>query len=430
MAIERVVPLKDDKLGEVKLDLNNGYVYDKAGNQIAKWAVSDQQDSGLLADYAATEMHEVLCSALESAECFKASQAEVLRDAARSIRKRGWSGDGHVRGLTDQGPGRQVNMDLGNADVHLPAALPNYAAGYRNAQPIADVYAPPILVDKPSNKYFTFDKLDAFQRAAPTVGATSAQVNEVSPRVANATYTVVEYALGGFVGTQLEAAADAALRLKQATMNRILNALVLEREMRVATKATTSGNWDSTVYTSLGAAAKWNGGVSSDPVKDLHDKMETSWGDISGIIMSEKVFHSFQRNANVLKYYSYKTNTPGLPNAKEIAAILELPPIYVARMKYLNASTALDYVWGSSVVLFRMPAQMPPTSQDDISSAATFRWNGNGVSDGQASNGMIVREFFVQDRGSAGGSKIVLLHQDAEVQTSAFVGGLIAGAYQ
>ncbi len=418
MATAHVVPLKDDKLGEVKLDLNNGYVYDKAGNQIAKWAVGDQKDSGLLADFAANEMHEKLCSALESAECFKDSQREMLRERAQSVRKMGWQ------------QGDLVTMDLGTADVHLPAALPNYAAGYRNAQPIADVYAPPILVDKPSNKYFTFDKYDAFQRATPTVGATSAQVNEVAPRVANATYTVVEYALGGFVGTQLEAAADAALRIKQATMTRIMNALVLERELRVAIKATTSGNWDSTVYTSLGAAAKWNGGVSSDPVKDLQDKMETSWGDCSGIIMSEKVFHSFQRNANVLKYYSYKGNTPALPNAKEVAAILELPPIYVGRMKYLNASSVLDYVWGSSVVLFRMPAQMPPTSQDDISSAATFRWNGNGVSDGQASNGMIVREFFLQDRGSAGGAKLVLLHQDAEVQTSAFVGGLIAGAYQ
>ena len=418
MAASHVVKMNDDKLGQVQLDVSNGYVYDMAGNQIDQWSPTDQTYSRMLADYAADEMLGQVCAGVESQVRF--DEPSHAREQARAIRMRGWDGEGS----------RLVAMDLGNADVHLPAAMTNYAAGYQNEKPVADIYAPPILCANPSDKFFTFGKEDAFQRAMPTVGGTSAQVAEIQPRLANATYTTIEYALGGFVGTQLEAAADAPLRIRQATVSRVLNALVLERELRIAGLALLSTTWDTTVYTSLGATAKWNGGSTSDPVKDIQDKMETSWGTPNGIIMSRRVFHAFQRNSQVQKYFTYKDSASPMPDAGTMTALLKLPPIYVADMRYMTSTGTLDYIWGNSAVLFRVPPQMPPTSQDDISSATTFRWNAQGVKDGQASGGMVVREYFVQDRGTGGGNKVVVLHNDAHVQTTKFLGGLIAGAYQ
>jgi hypothetical protein len=41
-----------------------------------------------------------------------------------------------------------------------------------------------------------------------------------------------------------------------------------------------------------------------------------------------------------------------------------------------------------------------------------------------------VRQFFLQDRGPAGGNKIVVAHWDAEVLTSKYIGGLLINAYQ
>ena len=194
----------------------------------------------------------------------RASQIqEEARERAKAIRMTDWDGN-------------TIAMDLGNADVHQAAATPGYAAGYRNEAPMADMFAPPLIRTKPSDKFYTFAKEDAFQRATPIVGATSAQVAEISPRLANATFNTIEYALGGFVGTQLEAAADAALRIRQATVTRVLNALMIEREIRVAALATTAANWDTTVVATLAAAAKWNGGVSSDPIADIHARAEAS----------------------------------------------------------------------------------------------------------------------------------------------------------
>ena len=101
-------------------------------------------------------------------------------------------------------------------------------------------------------------------------------------------------------------------------------------------------------------------------------------------------------------------------------------------MKYYSPNGGgLTFMWGTSCILIRQPDQMPPTSQDDIATSYTFRWNASsGLADGQASGGFVIREFFNQFRGSMGGSQIVAVHNDAEVMTSGLVGGLIAGAYQ
>jgi hypothetical protein len=421
MGKEHVVRYKDEGSGQyVNLDVTNGYVYDLSGNQIDRWAPVESKYDKMLADFAAAEVRGTIACSMESAVGIGARGRQIeerAREHAKAIRMTDWDGN-------------TVAMDLGSADVHQNAATPGYAAGYRNEAPMADMFAPPLLRTKPSDKYYTFAKEDAFQRATPIVGATSAQVAEVSPRLANATFTTIEYALGGFVGTQLEAAADAPLRIRQATMTRVLNALMIEREIRVATLATTAANWDSTVVSTVLAAAKWNGGASSDPIADLHARAEASWGDPTGIVISEKVFHSMQRNANVQKYFAYKNAAAPLPASGDMSSLLNIPAIYVAKMKYINSSGVLDYIWGNDVVLFRMPPQMPPTSQDDVASATTFRWDAGTVADGTASNGMVVREYFVQDRGSMGGNKVVLIHHDHEVMTSKFVGGLVKAAWQ
>lgn len=436
MANEFVVNFRDTDNGrELKLDINNGYLYDLQGNQVAKWDPVDSSTEeidrvAMCADYVADRYYGIMREAAE-APMYTASVLAKLGGGASADKL-----IAEDRRLSMQAE-RAITMDLGTADVHLPAALPNFAGGYRQFAPVADMAAPPVLVPNPADKYFIFDKGDAFQVAAPIVGAAGGQPAEIPPRLANQTFTTTEYALGGFVATQLDAAADAPLRLRQATMKRILNNLMIRREQRVANLVTNSSNWNSNNVSTLGAGFQWDGGGSSDPIKDIHTRMEQSLGDITGIIMPEPVWHAFQRNPAVQKFFTYKQGAAPLPDAQSMSAILELPPIYVARMKILApVGGALSFLWGTSAVLIRQPDQMPPTSQDDIASAYTFRWNVNQVPDKvggmgfASSQGFVVREFFNQLRGTMGGSQMVVLHHDAEVMTSQYVGGLIAGAFQ
>src|SRR5439155_25946214 len=110
------------------------------------------------------------------------------------------------------------------------APLTNYAAGFRQEAPIADMFAPPLLVSVQSGKYYTFSPDDAYQSATPIVGAPAGTVPEVSPRLSNASFSCPEYAVGAFVSTQLDAAADAPLRIRVAAGKRAMNSLHITRE--------------------------------------------------------------------------------------------------------------------------------------------------------------------------------------------------------
>ena len=405
---EHIVKLKDEQLGNVNLDVNSGYVYDQTGNQVAKWTPADNNDTQLIADHCADIGRGQMYAALKDV------------DPTRAMT------------MTNAFGGRLVNMDLGVGDVVIPAALPNYASGYSNAPPMADVAAPPLLVDKPSAKYYQFAKEDAFQRALPIIGAPGANVAEIAPRVANSTFSTVEYALGGFVSSEVQASADSALRIRQATAARIMMAQTIEREIRVATLIQTAANMDASQVVTLASGYQWDGGANSDPIADLQNRVLASWGESTAILMSEKIYFAFLRNPNVQKYFRAGSGLAAFPSLEQIRSQFGLPPIYVARMKYINSAGLLDYIWGNTVAMVRQPTQMPPTSQQDVATAYTFRWNGlqSSIPDATIREGYIVREYFVQDRGPGGGMKMVTILNDQEVITSKYVGGLVVGAYQ
>lgn len=397
----KVVSLRDSNGQKRLLELSTGRLTDEGGSLISQLSPMGDHDE-ILSDYAAHYVH-----------------ANMARQY------------GHPVTMTDRdGDGVLVNMDLSQADVHSDSPLPNYAAGYKLADGVADIACPPVIVDKASNKFNTWDKENAFKRVLPVGGSAGGAVPEVNPSLSSATYTTVEYALGAFVPTNVQTNADAPLRPYQAAVKRVMNALLLEREIRVATLLKTSGNWDSSVVSTLGATAKWNGGASSDPVLDLHTKIESSYMPVTGIIMSELVAHDFQRNAQTQKYIAYKSSAQPLPSASQFAALLDLPPIYVAKMKYISTGTTLSYVWGNDVVLLHQPPSNPPQDQEEAATAYTFRWNGGDTPDGAMSAGMMVRTFFDPKRGGRGGTMVVCVHNDAEKMTSGFVGGLIISAHQ
>lgn len=404
---------------DVMLDWRDGRVYDKKGNTLAKWEARDNDRD--------MEKNEVLAehaSRLMSNGGVAALRAHGMNDAARDMAAR------YEMLFNDDDGDEAILMDLGPADVHIPSAMPNFASGYKNAPPMADLACPVLLANKQVDDYWQFAKEDAFQRAAPMGGAGGAQVPEISPRLASDQYSTRERALGGYVSTQLEANADAPLRILQATTRRVMNALVLERELRVQNLLMTSGNWNSGNVVTLGAGFQWDGGASSDPVHDLQSRIEASWTPVTGIFMSEQVWHDFVRNPAVRGYYAYKSDLAAVPTPQQMQAILDLPPIYVSKMKYINSSGNLAYVWGTGVALLTQPEQMPPMDQESVATAYTFRWNVQNPRDGVANGGLIVRQFYNQQRGSMGGLQVVVVHHDAEKFTSTYAGGLILAAHQ
>jgi hypothetical protein len=331
-------------------------------------------------------------------------------------------------GMTDEA-GQLVTMDLGIADVHTPATLPNYAGGYRIAESIADLASPVIPVAKQSDVYYTWNVQSDFNRKLGVSGSPGSAVPEVNPSISNATYSAVEYALAGFLPTEVQANADTPLQPFAKLTQVVVDALRLEREYRVSVLLQTSGTWTSSLVQTLAAGTQWDGGASSDPVANLHKAIEQSYMPITGIFMSELVLHDFLRNPAVQKYFTYKDPVKGLPSPADVADTLGLPPINVSTMKYLTGGGVLTYMWGNHVVLTHEPKTMPPTTQMDVASNVTFRWTGGEAPDGTLTGGLLVRTYYDPKRGARGGTQIVVVHNDIEVQTSNLVGGLILNAH-
>lgn len=339
--------------------------------------------------------------------------------------------------LRDQG-GQLVTMDLGQADVHVDRTLASYAAGFKLQQGVADVGSPPIIVPNASDKFWTWDKDDTFQLVQDMSSSAGGAVKEVSMRLSNASFQTKQFALQAFVPTEVQANADAPLNPVMAAMRRIMNAMMLGREYRVASLLRTTANHAN--VTTLTSTTKWNGGSGSNPVQDLFTLIESSLEPITDIIMSEQVAHDFAQNAAVQKYLAYKQSVPGLPRVSSdgsgsggmdsFCSILGLPPIHIAAMKYKATATTYPYIWGGDVVLLHKPPSGVPSDGQDISASYTFRWSGGQVGDSTVQGGFIVRSFFNPYRGPRGGQQVIVTLNDAEVSTATTVSGLIVGAHQ
>jgi hypothetical protein len=327
--------------------------------------------------------------------------------------------------------GKLVAMDLAVTDVHTAAALPNYAGGYHLAPGVADQVAPVIPVAKQSDVYNSWNTDTDFKRKIPNASAAGGDVPMVNPTLTSGspTYIAEQYALGGFITTEVQANADVPLQPWQKLMQMVVDALRLEREIRVAGVVQTSSNWNSGLVTTLASGAQWDGGASADPILNLHNAEEASYMDIDGFVFSELVLHDFLRSPAVQKYVFAKSQVGALPSLDEISREFGLPPIYVGKMKYVTGG-ALAYVWGDHVVGLHRPPTMPPTSQMDIATAVTFRWTGGTAPDGTVTGGFLVRSYWDPKRGPRGATVVVVTHNDAEVQTSAYVGALILNCHR
>lgn len=346
-----------------------------------------------------------------------------------------WTFDLHnnTRTMTDPATGRLVTMDLGVADVHIDSALANYAAGYQSADKgmIADDVCPILPVEKNSNKFYTWDKNDVFQEVTSLEVAPGGAMAEISPRLSSSNYNCVSYGVQSFVASEVQANADSALNPERQAVVRCMTAIRLARERRVANLLTSSANWSGGTVTAIAAGAKWNGGASSDPVRDINTAIEASFVDVNALVMSERTYHDFMQNAQVQKYITYKDGTAPIPGADNMSSLLRLPPIIVGSRKSLTTASAIGYLWGDNVALLHVDGGIP-SGGATISTARTFRWNGanGGANDGTMQGGFLVRSYFDPKRGPRGGKVVAIVHNDTEVMTSTVAGALLTGAHQ
>ena len=300
---------------------------------------------------------------------------------------------------------------LGLTDVHQDSILNNFITGYglQSTKAIADIVAPPLLVNKASDKYYTVSENDTFRRPDALVADESSPIKEIAPTLSTDTYDTVAYGLSAFVSQGVEANADGPVRPRLRALTRIMNAMVTEREHRAAS-ALLNGTTFSGYSTTLTTSNYWDDGTSSDPVKDIMTAQESMLGDLTHIAMSRKSWNRFVKNANTAKYGLY-TSTALSPSMNEIAERLGFPGVVfvVGDMKSESltaGTTTKSYVWDDDVIFLSIPPDAG-SNGESIPTCRTFRWLKDGMS--RETGGFRVREWDEPNRGQDGGRKIAVV---------------------
>lgn len=299
--------------------------------------------------------------------------------------------------------GRKVLMDLAIGEVATAATQADF--GIPTGDCVADIVSGVRYVTNDRGVWYPESASDAIKLVMPIASATGAP-SEINPGFSPASFTTVGYALAAKIPRHVGGNAD--FDLKYRTLRRLVEALRLAREYRVATLLTTAANWPAA--NQIAAVAKWNGGVTANPLTDMFAALAASYMPANVLVLPEKAAQFFFQNANSQAMRDY------------VQSGGEMPRVLFARAKYQLTNTPV-YVW--SPTLPTHVALVRVDGPDSIQSTLTFRWLGADGANGEMRGGMLVRDYF---DAQSDATWLVCAHNDAEVQISNQVGALITGA--
>jgi len=246
--------------------------------------------------------------------------------------------------------------------VHIDAALTNLSIQYQPMGLIADLVMPILKVKKESDKYYIWDRGTSL-RVPESKRADGAESNKVNFKVTNETYQAEEYALNADVTDRQRDNADSILKLRASKMKMTKDLLMLDREKRVATLLTTTGNYDSAVRVTLSGTNQWNNDSFAGSVeKDIDTGKEAVRALIGHepnvIIIPAAVAKVMKRDDEIRELIKYTQNSllvngdlpPTLWNMK----VLIPGAINITSIEGHATTTTAD-VWGKHIVMTYVP---------------------------------------------------------------------------
>lgn len=330
-----------------------------------------------------------------------------------------------------QGVGRKgqaITMALTPQDTFVTSELDTFLGGYTNADFRADEVAPPILVDKETAQVRNLTKNNTFKRVVVDASL-QGRINEVDPETELKTYTATHRALGCFVPaiTQGQSVFD----VMAAAAVRINTALALDREIRLWTKLVTSGNWNAANRVTLAGTFQWGNpeGAATNPIFDLNNRKLKSAARITDWWMSQEVSDAFLRNTKVKDHMRQmlgdQAPAPQIAQAQRADFVIPgVGVIHVVDPKVLNESTGnLDEILNDSAIGTHVPAGSIRTGEE-LATIDTFRVRG------PSGTGFMTRQVFLDTRGYAGGTLLIVGHQEDIIMRSDSIGGVIFDVIQ
>lgn len=301
-------------------------------------------------------------------------------------------------------------MSLSPASVHIDRALTNLAVAYANREYVADKFSPIVRVEKKSDTYFEWNVNNMLQVANTTISGQRGRPGEVAYSLSSANnFSVTDRGLMDFVATDEEENADPPLAIRQTATEIVTNFLLLARELRIATVASTSGNYGSST-TPLAGARQWNNYGTSTPVTDILTARRTPLLRPNTMFMDEITMDVLRAHPQMLQFITGRAQAGGASTSlmideKTIASMFRIDEVVVAAAKYVSTAEGLavtqSYVWPKMCALTRVQSQ--PDRRRTENFHYSFRY---GTMQTQAIPDLI--------NGVRGGTWIKVTHSDAE----------------
>lgn len=274
-----------------------------------------------------------------------------------------------------------VYSPSGSSNVHIDQVLTQISLGWPNNGLVGEALFPSIKVAKQSDKYYVTGRegwLPEDDLRAPGTVANEIQGMQVSLD----TYFAQEHALQIPVTDEERRNVDSPLSPDRDGTELVTSKIMLGRERRIQTLATTAGNYGTGLTVTLSGTSQWNDYANSDPIANLRTGKSAVHARIfiepnTGVIPYQ-VMTVLEDHPDFLERIKYSERA--IFSVELLASILGLQRVIVPGVGINTANpgatASLNYLWGKDVVL----AWVPPRPGLKIPAYGyEFTWGGQVV---------------------------------------------------
>jgi hypothetical protein len=329
--------------------------------------------------------------------------------------------------------GQLIELAVTPAETgQLNREIETYLGGYTAPEFGADLFSNINLVDTETGTRRDFSLSNLYTQHEDRTGR-QGSINEIKHLTETSTYVTEEHALAAFIPWASENDSHALYNVRAAHSDLIAHSLLLNREVRVFTALSTTGNWNAANYNTLTTTYRWDTASATstaNPIYDLNLRQKASYAPITAWGMNPWTAYHFLANSVVQAYMKNLMGDSGpkpemaYGTGMETVRTVNIPgvaPIVIVPSQYIDSSGVKQYCLGNVVIGVHNPPGGMPRDGKRLSTHMTFRHRG------KSGSGWVVNEYMPTNRGINGGTMLQTGFGDAEFFGSNRVGGLIAG---
>lgn len=247
------------------------------------------------------------------------------------------------------------------ADLYVDNLLSEVAAYHTNHPFIAQQVFQPVQVAKSEGRFYVFGKKHL--KPHDTTRAQGALSQEAGLSILGTqTFALNGHALKDYVTEEdRQDTSGTAVDPERDTTVALTEMLMLALEVELATKLTTTANYDTSYSETLTGTDQWSDYTNSKPITKIRDAMQqVHSGGVTGpysLLLGKAVYDTLIDHPSItdrVKYTSAESVGPDVL-ARIFGARRVLVGEAVKNTAAENATDSLSYVWGKNAVIFADP---------------------------------------------------------------------------